>query len=143
MHTYNKMTSAGLLLLRIAIGGLMLVHGTQKLMGFSELSGKFPDPLGMGSQLSLLSAIGAEVGCSLLLILGLGTRFAAIPLAFTMIVALFLVHASDPWQVKELAAVYLCVYLSLILTGAGEFSLDGLIWRKRQRHGAERGLPTS
>jgi putative oxidoreductase len=80
----------------VAFGCLMLVHGIQKVMGFSEMADKFPDPLGMGSQLSLLSAIGAEVGCSLLLIAGLGTRIAAIPLAFTMVVALFLVHADDP-----------------------------------------------
>lgn len=96
----------------------MLVHGIPKLTGFSELSGQFPDPLGMGSQLSLVAAIGAEVGCSLLLILGLGTRFAAKPLAITMMDALFAVHARDPWKVKELAAVYLAVYVSLAFTGA-------------------------
>ena len=142
MNNRSNLTSIGLLLLRVAIGGLMLVHGTQKLMGFSELSTKFPDPLGMGSQLSLISAIGAEVGCSLLLILGLGTRFAALPIAFTMIVALFLVHASDPWRVKELAAVYLCVCLSLILTGAGEFSLDRLILKNKQSKRVEGVVPT-
>lgn len=127
MPSKTTLTSTGLLLLRVAIGCLMLVHGIQKAMAFSQLSSAFPDPIGMGSQLSLISAIGAEVGCSLLLIVGLGTRFAAVPLAFTMLVALFLVHAKDPWQVKELAAVYLSVYASLIFTGGGEFSLDRLL----------------
>ena len=136
-----SLTSVGLLILRVAFGGMMLVHGIPKLMGFSGMAGQFPDPLGMGSQLSLISAIGAEVGCSLLLILGLGTRFAALPLAFTMIIALFLVHASDPWRVKELAAVYLCVYLSLILTGAGEFSLDRLMLKNKQSKGVEGVVP--
>lgn len=120
----NTLTSVGLLVLRVAISGLMLVHGLQKAMAFSDLKDKFADPLGMGSEFSLIAALSSEVGCSLLLILGLGTRLAAIPLAFTMIVALFLVHADDAWKVKELAAVYLCVYLSLIFTGAGQFSLD-------------------
>jgi putative oxidoreductase len=124
MFSRNTLTSVGLLVLRIAISGLMLVHGLQKVTAFSELKGKFADPLGMGSQLSLISAIGAEVGCSLLLILGLGKRMAAIPLAFTMIIALFLIHAEHDWKVKELAAVYLGIYVSLIFTGAGEFSLD-------------------
>lgn len=127
MPSKTTLTSTGLLLLRVAIGCLMLVHGIQKAMAFGQLSSAFPDPLGMGSQLSLISAIGAEVGCSLLLIVGLGTRFAAVPLAFTMLVALFLVHAKDPWQVKELAAVYLSVYTSLVFTGGGEFSLDRLL----------------
>jgi len=142
MPTQNKLASVGLLALRIAIGGLMLVHGLQKLMNFSELAGQFPDPLGMGSQLSLIAAIGAEVGCSLLVMLGLGTRLAALPLAFTMFVALFLVHASDPWQMKELAAVYLCVYLSLILTGGGEFSIDQWILKHKRQEPAEAAVST-
>lgn len=143
MSNQNKMTSLGLLALRIAIGSLMLVHGLQKLMNFSELAGQFPDPIGMGSQLSLIAAIGAEVGCSLLVMLGLGTRLAALPLAFTMLVALFLVHASDPWQMKELAAIYLCVYLSLILTGGGEFSLDQWILKHKLPAPAEAAVSTS
>lgn len=95
------------------------------------MSDKFPDPLGMGSQLSLIAAIGAEFGCSILLIFGIGTRLAVIPLAFTMIVALFVVHRADPWQTKELAAVYLSVYSTLIGTGAGRFSLDHCLWGKK------------
>lgn len=132
MNTQSKLTSAGLLALRIAIGSLMLVHGTQKLLGFSQMADVFPDPIGMGSQLSLIAAIGAEVGCSLLVIFGLGTRLALVPLAFTMLVALVLVHSADPWSVKELAAVYLSVYVSLMIAGPGEFSLDRVLaqwWR--------------
>jgi putative oxidoreductase len=143
MPSPNQLTSIGLLLLRISVGSLMLVHGLQKLMNYSELSGQFPDPIGMGSQLSLIAAIGAEVGCSLLVMLGLGTRLALLPLSFTMFVALFLVHASDPWKVKELAAVYLCVYLSLLLSGPGEFSIDHLIAKRKQPGDAEGAIPTS
>lgn len=122
--------SVGLLVLRVAVGCFMLVHGWQKLTGFSEMADTFPDPIGMGSRLSLISAIGAEFGCSLLLIVGLATRLAAIPLAFTMVVALFVVHAADPWQRKELAAIYLSVYAVLICTGAGRYSLDYLLAKK-------------
>jgi putative oxidoreductase len=131
------------LILRVAFGGLMLVHGIPKLIGFAEMAGQFPDPLGMGSGLSLVLAIGAEVGCSLLLILGLGTRFAAIPLAITMAVALFVVHAADPWKVKELAAVYLCVYVSLVFTGPGQFSLDHLIAKRTSKSNREGAVPPS
>lgn len=127
----DKMNSLGLLILRVAFGCFMLVHGIPKLKGFSEMSDKFPDPLGIGSQFSLISAIGAEVGCSLLLILGLGTRIAALPLVFTMLIALFVVHGADPWQKKELAALYLAVYVTLVLTGGGRCSLDHFLWRRR------------
>lgn len=120
----------GLLLLRVGIGCFMLVHGWQKLSGFGDMADNFADPLGMGSRLSLISAIGAEVGCSLLLLVGLATRLATLPLAFTMIIALFMIHGADPWQRKELAAVYLLVYVVLALTGPGKFSLDAILWSK-------------
>ncbi len=133
----EKLLSIGLLLLRVSVGLMMLLgHGIPKLKGFSQMADKFPDPLGMGSQLSLTSAIGAEAGCSLLLILGLGTRFACIPLAFTMMVALFIVHADDPWKVKELAAAYLAIYATLALTGGGHFSLDDVIRRRKAPSGS-------
>ncbi|QEF99149.1 Putative oxidoreductase CatD [Stieleria maiorica] len=127
---HNKTLSAGLLVLRVGIGCLMLVHGLAKLNGFGEMSESFPDPIGLGSKLSLVMAIGAEVGCSLLLIIGLATRLATLPLAFTMIVALFVVHGADPWKVKELAAMYLLVYVSLAATGPGIFSLDHVVAKK-------------
>ncbi len=118
------------------IGCFMLVHGWQKLAGFGEMADKFPDPLGVGNQLSMIMAIGSEVGCSLLLIAGLGTRWAAIPLAFTMVIALFIVHGGDPWKTKELAACYLAVYATLVLTGGGRFSLDSMIWGVRKQDAA-------
>ncbi len=124
----ENLIAMGVLLLRICFGLLMLVHGWQKLMGFAEMADTFPDPLGMGNRLSLIAAIGAELGCSILLILGLLTRFAAVPLAFTMVIALFVIHGADPWQKKELAAAYLAVYVALMCTGGGRFSLDNLIW---------------
>lgn len=129
----DTLTSSGLLLLRVTFGLLMLNHGWQKLSGYSEMAETFPDPLGMGNQLSLIAAIGAELGCSLLLIAGLGTRLASLPLAFTMVIALFVIHGDDPWQKKELAACYLAVYAVILLTGPGNFSIDAIIKRRSDR----------
>lgn len=109
----------------------MLVHGWQKLSAYSGLKDKFPDPIGVGSHLSLILAIGAEAGCALLLILGLFSRLATIPLAFTMVVALFIVHANDPWKVKELAALFLAIYVGLFFTGPGAFSIDQRLLARR------------
>lgn len=114
----------------------MLIHGWQKLSGYSEMAETFPDPIGVGSQMSLILAIFAEFGCSILLIFGLATRLAAIPLAFTMIIACFVVHGTDPWQKKELAACYLAVYLALLFNGPGKFSLDHLIFGRKQNRSA-------
>lgn len=123
--TRDTFNDLGLLLLRVCAGATMLgAHGWKKLSRFAELSETFPDPLGVGSTTSLALAVFAEVGCSALIVLGLFTRLAAIPSAFTMVVAAFVIHADDPWNKKELALAYLVVFVTLALTGAGRFSLD-------------------
>ena len=121
----DRSTSLGLLLLRLAVGGMMLSHGIPKLMNFASKKDGFPDPLGIGHMGSLVSAIGAEVGCAALLVIGLGTRLAALPLVFTMAIAAFVVHGGDPWAKKELAVLYGLAFLVLFFTGAGRFSIDG------------------
>ena len=69
-----------LLLLRIFVGIMMLTHGVAKIENFSTLKANFPDPVGLGAGFSLLLITCAEVGCSLLVIVGLVTRLAVIPL---------------------------------------------------------------
>lgn len=130
----DTFTALGLLVLRVAIGSAMLLgHGWAKLSGYQQKVEQFPDPLGMGSQVTLVLAIFAEVGCSILLIAGLLTRLAAIPLACMMTVAVFMVHRADPWSVKEPAALYLIAFVVLILSGPGRFSLDAFWFRRRSK----------
>jgi putative oxidoreductase len=117
--------STALLILRIGISILMLTHGIGKLnMLFGESEIQFADPIGIGEKASLIMAVFAEFFCSILLILGLLTRISAIPLFTTMAVAVFIVHAPDPLQQKEMALLYGIAYLTLIISGAGKFSLD-------------------
>ncbi len=128
----DTITSVGLLVLRLGIGGFMLVaHGWGKLTGFSTLLDRFPDPIGLGPGVSLTLAVFAEVVCSLLLVLGLGTRFAAVPLLITMLVAAFVVHADDPWSKQEFALLYAIPFLTLVFTGGGRFALDRFVKLKR------------
>lgn len=124
-------TSFGLLVLRLAAGGMMAHHGLGKLKDFGAMKETFADPLGIGQLPSLVSAIGAELGCALLVAIGLATRLAAIPVVFTMSVAAFLVHGGDPWQKKELAVLYGLVFLALVFTGAGRYSVDAKLARSR------------
>lgn len=120
----KMLSNTGLLVLRIFAGGTMLIaHGWPKLIGFKDKMDVFPDPLGLGSSLSLGLAIGAEAGCAALVLLGIATRLASIPLAITMAVAVFIVHSSDPFGQKELAFMYLGIYLSLACFGGGDFVL--------------------
>ena len=116
--------SVALLLLRVAAGAMMMVHGWSKLSGYGEMSADFPDPLGVGHATSLALAIFGELVCAAALIPGVLTRLAAIPYTFTMIVAGLVVHADDPWGRKELAVLYLVCGVVIALAGPGRFSVD-------------------
>jgi putative oxidoreductase len=127
-------TDLGLLILRIWFGGAMVVlHGWSKLTGFQALAPKFPDPLHVGSQISLGLTVFAEVVCAMFIVLGLFTRFAAVSLVITMAVGFAVVHQmalSGPAS-GELAFVYLGAYLVLFFTGPGRFSLDAALGGRR------------
>ncbi|WP_437190689.1 DoxX family protein [Planctomicrobium sp. SH527] len=130
----SMVNSIGLLVLRVSFGMMMLAaHGYGKLMGFSNLAGTFPDPLGIGSStISLILAIFAEFFCSVLIVLGLFTRLAAIPLIVTMLVAITVVHGDDPWAKKELAVAYLAAFTTILITGSGPLGLDRFLgFRKK------------
>ena len=57
-------------------------------------------------------------------IIGFLYRLAMIPMIFTMCVAFFIVHADDPFAVKELAFVYLVVFVLMYIVGPGKFAVD-------------------
>lgn len=65
--------------------------------------------------------------CSIGFIFGALYRLAMIPMIFTMGVAFFVIHGNDPFSLKELAFVYLVVFILMYIAGPGKFSLDRLI----------------
>ncbi len=128
---YPQNMNIVLLLLRLVVGALMLTHGIGKfLMLIGDAPIMFPDPIGVGSTASLTLAVFAEVFCSILLIVGIGTRLAAIPLLTTMLVAVFIVHANDGIGKQELPLLYAGIYLIIAIAGAGKISIDNWIYKK-------------
>ncbi len=122
----DRKTDLALLLLRVVFGALMIAdHGWKKMLKFfADGPLEFGDPIGLGAPLSLVLVVFAEVACALLLILGLFTRLASIPLVVTMTVAAFVVHGNDGLAKMEMALLYLAVFLALGLSGPGWYSLD-------------------
>lgn len=118
--------NGAMLLLRLGLGILMMNHGYQKLIHFSEYQAKFMNFLGIGSTMSLALVVFAEFFCALFIILGLFTRLAAIPLIITMAVALFKAHNSEFFGDGEIAALYLSGFFVLLMVGPGKISVDGL-----------------
>lgn len=114
----------GLLILRIVASAAMITHGWPKFNRVLEGNFKFGDPLGIGSATSLILAASSEFICSILILVGLFSRWATIPLIITMSVAAFIVHGDDGFGAKEKAVLYLAIFVTLFFTGSGRFSLD-------------------
>ncbi|WP_395054101.1 DoxX family protein [Flavobacterium sp.] len=133
--------SFGLLLIRIIIGVLMAFYGYEKLIHFEEMAAsdfwaKNVSFLGMTGKFPLALTILAEFFCSILLILGLFTRVALIPLIICMgyiivnIIHFSVIDKGDNGSEINTAFVYFVIYIALFFTGAGSYSLDKLIARR-------------
>ena len=126
-HHLSGNIDIAILILRVSIASLMLAHGVPKLLSlFSVEPVQFPALVG-SPELSLALAVFAEVVCSVLILFGLGTRIATIPLIITMLVAVLLIHGADTFEKKEMGLHYLLGYVVLLITGSGKFSIDRLI----------------
>ncbi|WP_437918309.1 DoxX family protein [Sphingobacterium sp. LRF_L2] len=117
-------------ILRFVFGLLMIPHhGYAKLVEFNERKGQFMDFLGLGGTFSLSLTIFAEFFCSILLVIGLFTRLATIPLLITILV-IFSIHNWEIFGKHELVTAFLGGYLGILLLGPGKFSIDYLLFKK-------------
>jgi putative oxidoreductase len=129
-HSYSPTAfNIAMLAVRIVFGLIMMRHGWQKLSHFASYQHKFMNFMGIGTTLSLGLATFAEFFCSGLLILGLFTRLATIPLLVTVFVILNLHHWAFFGE-KELVPALATAYFALLLVGPGKYSLDAQISKK-------------
>jgi len=119
----------GLLILRLISGGALLTHGYPKFQKVINGDMQFGDPLGLGQATSLYLSAFAEFVCAILIVLGLLTRLASIPLIINMAVAFTIVHGADDFGTKELSLLYLGMFLTLFFTGPGKYSVDRGIFK--------------
>ncbi len=126
----DKMASIGLLFFRVLFGiTVAFGHGIDKIPVTDQFVGMV-DSMGLPAPalFAWLAAI-VEFGGGILVALGLQTRTASIFLTIHFFMAAVVYHANDPWQVKELAFVFLLSSLMLCFTGGGKYALDRLIRR--------------
>ena len=116
------------LFMRIFVGAMMFTHGIGKLQNYNAIVNSFPDPLGISSAASFTLITLAEVGCSVLIIMGLFTRLATLPLIFGMYVATFLAFPDKSFAEGELSFVYMGIYIMLLISGGGKYALDALFF---------------
>lgn len=120
----------GLLLLRLTIGGLMLIHGLTKLTQGTDQIKDIVVSVGLPAFFSFGVLIGEVIG-PVLLILGWKSRVGAGLIAFNMFMAVLLVHSADFFRLSptggwmlELNALYFFGSIAFILLGSGRYALS-------------------
>ena len=122
--------SAGLLILRVAVGAMLMHHGFEKLANINNFADAFVRPIGLPFPITLsYLAAFSEIGGSWMLITGLATRLGGLLIAGTMSVAIYhaLVTTGFNIYLLELLVLYMGGALSITLIGGGKFSIDYLI----------------
>lgn len=134
-HAEGALDAGGKLLLRLLVGLLLLLHGVAKLQSGPAQIIETVTGAGLPAAAGYLVYVG-EVLAPVLLIIGLWTRLAALMVAVNMLFALVLVHAEQLAAFKpqggyalELQAFFLFGALSILLLGAGRYSLAGPLGR--------------
>lgn len=136
MRGLTRRQGWGITVLRVVVGIVFLVHGGQKFFvfglggvaGFMGQAG-FPAPM-----LAAVVLTGVEFLGGLALLLGLFTRWAAIPLAIVMLVGILAVHLRAGFFLPdgyEFALTLLGANVALALLGSGEASVDRILERHR------------
>jgi putative oxidoreductase len=133
----------GLLGLRVWFGlSLFLKHGWEKPTNFAQMAQHFPNPFHIGPVASLLFALISDAICSILVLLGLGTRWAALWIFANIFIAWSFVHDFQFFgrgaDHGEAMVLYMGGFLALAIIGPGRISLDyklgiGTFARKRIR----------
>lgn len=125
---YSKSAfNAGIFIVRVVLGLILMNHGYEKLIRFSILKHSFLNFLHMGSTISLILIIVAELFCGFLLVIGLMTRLAAIPIMIGMGVVFFVASNSHLFAEGERGGMYMAVAFLILLCGPGKVSVDGLM----------------
>lgn len=129
-------TNMARLFIRLFTGVMFMQFGIRQIAHFNELAPTFYSLLGMSGETTLLVMILIEIICSLLIILGLFTRFAIIPPFISMVIAEHVImqyyNTVDLTKLFSLQAGYLPImfmgiFIFMMLAGPGKISLDYII----------------
>ena len=126
-----------LLLVRASLAAIFIPSGWGKLHDLGKVTGFFTE-LGIPApHFNAVLVALSELGCGSLLLVGLASRLAAIPLVVSMVIAILTAKRADISGITDLFAVdefiYIVMAAVVVVFGAGAVSLDGLVARRLAR----------
>ncbi|MDB5193291.1 MAG: hypothetical protein JWQ96_2854 [Segetibacter sp.] len=130
LNSASLNTNIAALLLRLIFGGMFVHYGYNKLAAYDQILPMFGDIIGIGAKLSFNLVIFAELFCGFFVLIGFFTRLTVIPIFITMIVAFFVAHAKDPFDVKAPAFLFMLLSIVIFILGSGRYSVDRLMFKK-------------
>jgi putative oxidoreductase len=135
------------LLIRVTLAAVFIESGYGKLANLGQVTEFFAS---LGIPMPAFNAALAattEFAGGILLLVGLAARLAALPMAFTMLIAILTAKRSEIEGITSLLGFdewsYLVMFLVIALIGAGPLSLDALIARRLDRNENPRHLGTA
>lgn len=132
LQPFPRSVAFGLLFMRVSAALLMFkLHGLPKLLNWSQELQHIDDPLGLGPHVTLLAALFAQILCPLLIILGVATRLACLPILFLLLVALLVVHPDWSLEQGQFGWLFIVLFASIALTGPGPWTVrQPASWRR-------------
>lgn len=133
MSFLQSSTDLGLLFLRVSVGlALFMKHGFEKIVNFSQMAPVFSDPWHIGTRNSLIIAMISDSICSLLVVFGVATRWAAAWCFCTIFVGWAFQHHFLFWghlvaDHGELSVLYIIAMGTIVIAGPGRFSVDSVL----------------
>jgi putative oxidoreductase len=135
LNFLDRLQPLGLLVLRLALGAIMIAHGIPKVFGGLHHHVETVQSLHLPGWLAYLSA-ASELGGGILLVVGFLTRFAALCICINMLVAIFGVHFKNGFLAQgnyQFPLALAAIAFALIFSGAGPIALDWLRGSKSAR----------
>jgi putative oxidoreductase len=141
----EKLAFIGPTLARITVGSVFIGTGWGKLNNIGQTVEYFASLHIPAAAFQARLAAGTEFFGGILVLLGLGTRLASLPLAFTMVVAILTAKRAELDGIRTLLGFeewsYIVFFVWIALAGPGPLSLDALIARRRKRQPEQAALP--
>lgn len=117
--------------LRLILGGLFTWHGLDALMHYKLYLSMSQSTIGLPASVEFNLVVFAQFICGILILLGLLTRLAVIPVFITMAVAFLVAHKGQPFFQKELPFVYGLLCIAVFIFGGGRYSADNMLQKRK------------